>query len=130
MTRHSAPCTSETARPISILRLDTGGLGRLCHALEIMGFLSQKAGILAKEAHLLHGLQHPKAEKLIVDSPEGSQLDLDVFTVKELRNLAACLGTKLEGANRKAAIILKVSDDIAGNVPSHASALATGYCIR
>lgn len=126
MTRHSAPFTSETARPISILRLDKGSLGRLCNALEIIGFLSQKAGNLAKEAHLLYGLQHPKAEKLIIDSPEGPQLDLDVFTVKELRNLAACLGTKLEGATKKAVIILKVSDDIAGDVPAHASALATG----
>lgn len=130
MTRQS-PFTSETARPISILRLDTGGLGRLCDALELMGILeAQKAGNAAIKAYLLDGLQHPKAEKLIIYSPEGPQLDLTVFTVIELKKLAVCLGTKLEGANKKAAIILKLSDAIAGSVPAHASALVTGYCVR
>lgn len=120
MTRHSAPYSSERPRPISILQLQTDGLGRLCESLETAGFLlgaPHTNGNPAKEAYLLDGLQHPKADKLIIYSPkEGPQLDLNVFKVKELRGLAACLQIPLKGTDKKADIVLKISDNVAGNV--------------
>ena len=129
MTRHSAPLTSEIPRPISILRLQTNGLARLCDSLETAGFLTgapHKAGNPAKEAYLLDGLQHPKAAKLIVYSPEeGPQLDLNVFKVKELRSLATCLQIPLKSTDKKAEIILKISDNVAGN-----ASLTAGQCWR
>lgn len=120
MTRRNAPYSSENPRPVSILRLQTDGLGRLCESLETAGFLSgapHTAGNPAKKAYLLDGLQHPKADKLIIYSPEeGPQLDLNVFKVKELRSLAACLQIPLKSTDNKADIVLKISDNVAGNV--------------
>ena len=119
MTRHSASVSSENPRPIRILRLQTDGLGRLCNSLETAGFLSgapYTAGNPAKQAYLLDGLQHPKADKLIIYSPEeGPQLDLNVFKVKDLKILAACLQIPLKSTDKKADIILKISDNVAGN---------------
>ena len=118
MTRHSAPFTNERPGPISILRLHTDGLSRLCDAFETAGFLSgapHEIGSPAKQAYLLDSLQHPKADKLIIHSSEGPQLDLNVFKVRELRSLAACLQIALKSADNKATMILKISDHVAGN---------------
>ena len=120
MTRRNAPFDSKNPRPISILGLQTDGLGRLCDSLEAAGFLSGAPPTLgnpAKETYLLDGLQHPKADRLIIHSPEeGPLLDLNVFTVKNLRSLAAYLQIPLKSTDKKADIILKIADNVAGNV--------------
>ena len=119
MTRHSDPSTSQNSGAISILQLSTDSLDRLCDALEVAGFLPEASGSVSKnanKAHLLDGLQHPKASKLIAHSPEGPQLDLNVFTIRELERLAAGLPVSLKGADRKAGIIGRITDDIAGDL--------------
>ena len=117
MTRHSEPSSSQNPGVVSILQLSTESLNRLCDALELAGFLPKASGSVnkaANKAHLLDNVQHPKASKLIVFSPEGPQLDLTVFTVKELKCLAASLPVSLRGAGNKEAIVGKITDGIAG----------------
>ena len=74
-----------------------------------------KASKAANKAYFLTSLQHPKANKLIRNSSSGPQLDLNVFTVKELKSLAASLQVAIQSTDNKAAIIVKITDAVAGD---------------
>lgn len=115
MTR--ALVTNEKPGVVSILRLHPDSLRRLCDALEAAEFLAGPPttfGKAANQAYLLNSLRHPKANKLIKYPSEGPQLDLNVFTIPELKSLATSLNIVCKSSERKGAIITKITDSLAG----------------
>ncbi|DBA85090.1 hypothetical protein WJX79_000334 [Trebouxia sp. C0005] len=101
---------TERLSTIVIDRLSSDSLSRLCEALEAQSILPPAPNNLStagKNTYLLDGLQqqHPKAHKLIHDTTNGPQIDIQVLTVNELKALARQLQAPFRSSDRKQAIV-------------------------
>ncbi len=111
-----------TESTIVIDRLSSDSLSRLCQALEAHGVLPPAPGNLStagKNTYLLDGLQqqHPKAHKLIQDTSNGPQMDVQVFTVNELKALARQLQAPFRSSDRKQTIADSIISNLTGVQP-------------
>jgi hypothetical protein len=107
----------ERSSAIVIDRLSSGSLSRLCQALEALAVLPPAPGSLSragKNTYLLDGLQHPKVHKLIQDTSNGPQIDIQVFTVNELKALARQLQAPFRSSDRKQAIVDSIISNLTG----------------
>ena len=105
----------ELSSAIAIDRLSSGNLNKLCQALEAQGVLPPAPGTASKSTYLLDGLQqHPKAHKLIQHTSNGPRIDVQVFTVNELKALARHLQAPFRSSDRKQTIVDSIISNLTG----------------
>ena len=108
-----AHCQTPQLNELSASSIET--LRRALEDAEILLPAQEELSRSANVGYVLEGLRHhPKAKKLVLDTPnEAASIDLQQFTVKELRPLAKYMKAQ-KSEDRKAVIIASIIKRLQG----------------